>query len=81
MARLSGGAIICPVYSPNVRRENSNRLPYGDFTTAVDNMQQRGVELAMGSEAKELLYKMDQVKGIAPQPENGNRTNGLSSRV
>jgi hypothetical protein len=38
-------------------------LRYGDFATAVDNIKQRGTELILGSEAKELLCKMEQVKG------------------
>jgi hypothetical protein len=38
-------------------------LPDGDFATAVDNIKQSGVELILGSEAKELLCKMEQVKG------------------
>jgi hypothetical protein len=32
----------------------------GDFATAVDNVEQSGVELILGSEAKELLCKMEQ---------------------
>ena len=39
---------------------------YGDFATAVDKIKQSGAELIMGSEAKELLCKMEQVKGVAP---------------
>ena len=38
--------------------------PQGDFATAVDNIKQSGVELILGSEAKELLCKMEQVKGV-----------------
>jgi hypothetical protein len=44
-------------------------LSYGDFATAVDNIKQSGVELILGSEAKELLCKMEQVKGVAPRPD------------
>jgi len=44
-------------------------LPYGDFAAAVDNMKQSGAELILGSEAKELLCKMEQVKGVAPRTD------------
>ena len=44
-------------------------LSYGDFATAVDNIKQSGIELIVGSEAKELLCKMAQVKGVAPRPD------------
>jgi hypothetical protein len=44
-------------------------LRYGDFATAVDNIKQRGTELILGSEAKELLCKMEQVKGVALRPD------------
>ena len=45
-------------------------LPQDDFATAVDNIKQSGrAELILGSEAKELLCKMDQVKGVAPRPD------------
>ena len=37
--------------------------PEGDFATAVDHARQRGVELILGSEAKELLCKLERVKG------------------
>jgi len=40
-------------------------FPDGDFATAIDKIQQSGVELIMGSEAKDLLRKMDQVKRVA----------------
>jgi len=40
-----------------------------DFATAVDNLKQRGCELILGSEAKELLCKMEQVEGVAPQAD------------
>ena len=43
--------------------------PHADFATAVDEIKQSGVELIMGSEAKELLCKMEQVKGVATQSE------------
>jgi hypothetical protein len=42
-------------------------FPQGDFATAVDKIKQRGVELILASEAKELLRKMEQVEGVAPQ--------------
>jgi hypothetical protein len=41
--------------------------PHTDFTSAVDEIKKRGVELILGLEAKELLSKMEQVKGIAPR--------------
>ena len=44
-------------------------LPYGDFAAAVDNIKQSGAELILGSEAKELLCKMEQVKGVAPRTD------------
>ena len=44
-------------------------LSYGDFATAVDNIKQSGAELILGSEAKELLCKMEQVKGVAARPD------------
>jgi hypothetical protein len=37
-------------------------LPYSDFITAVDNVKQTGFELILGSKAKELLCKMEQVR-------------------
>jgi hypothetical protein len=40
---------------------------FEEFATAVDKIQQTGAELVLGSQAKELLDKMHQVKGIAPQ--------------
>jgi hypothetical protein len=40
-------------------------LPYGDFAAAVDNIKQSGAELILGSEANELLCKMEQVTGLA----------------
>jgi hypothetical protein len=42
-------------------------FPDADFATAIDNIKQTGLELIMGSEAKELLRKMEQVKGVVPQ--------------
>jgi hypothetical protein len=39
--------------------------PHRDFAAAVDNIKQSGVDLILGSEAKELLCKMEQVKGVA----------------
>jgi hypothetical protein len=38
-----------------------------DFATAIDQIKQSGVELIVGSEGKELLCKMEQVKGIPPR--------------
>src|SRR5262249_2689082 len=43
--------------------------PEGDFATAVDDMKQQGFELILGSEAKELLCKMEQVEGVAPRAD------------
>ena len=43
--------------------------PHDDFPTAVDRMKQQGCELILGSEAKELLCKLERVKGIAPRPD------------
>jgi hypothetical protein len=40
-----------------------------DFATAVDQIKQSGAELIVGSEAKELLCKMEQVKGIASRAD------------
>lgn len=42
-------------------------FPDADFATAIDKVKQTGLELIMGSEAKELLRKMEQVKGVVPQ--------------
>jgi hypothetical protein len=42
-------------------------LSQSDFATAVDKIQQSRVELILGSEAQELLSKMQQVKGVALQ--------------
>jgi hypothetical protein len=44
-------------------------FPDSDFATAVEKIKQSGAELIIGSEAKELLSKMEQVKGIAPRPD------------
>ena len=41
--------------------------PSTDFSSAVDEIKKSGFELILGSEAKELLSKMEQVKGIAPR--------------
>jgi hypothetical protein len=38
-------------------------FPQADFATAVNKIKQSGVVLILGSEAKELLCKMEQVKG------------------
>jgi hypothetical protein len=42
--------------------------PHDDFPTALDDLQQQGFELILGSEAKELLCKLEQV-GIAPRAD------------
>jgi len=42
----------------------------GDFAAAVDSIKQSGAELILGSEAKELLCKMEQVKGVAPRADS-----------
>jgi hypothetical protein len=39
-------------------------LPQCDFASAVDKIKQVGFALILGSEARELLGKMEQVKGI-----------------
>jgi len=44
-------------------------FPQGDFAAAIDSVQQSGFELILGSEAKELLCKMEQVKGVAPRAD------------
>ena len=43
--------------------------PEDDFASAVDNIKQRGVKLILGSEAEELLCKMEKVKGVAPRTD------------
>src|SRR5215469_1383329 len=43
--------------------------PDTDFSSAVDEIKKRGFELVLGSEAKELLCKMEQVKGVAPRAD------------
>jgi hypothetical protein len=43
--------------------------PQDDFAAAVDSIKQRGIALILGSEAKELICKMEQVKGIAPRAD------------
>jgi len=40
-------------------------FPQSDFATAVEEIKKRRVELILGSEAKELLCKMQQVEGFA----------------
>src|SRR5262249_43675685 len=40
-----------------------------NFSIAIDDIKQSGVELILGSEAKELLCKMEQVKGVTPRAE------------
>jgi hypothetical protein len=44
-------------------------FPDPDFATAVDKIKQSGAELVVGSEAKELLCKLEQVKGATPQTD------------
>jgi len=39
--------------------------PLGDFATAIEKIKQSGMELILGSEAKELLCKLEQAKGPA----------------
>ena len=39
--------------------------PHGDFATAVDCAEQLGAELILGSEANELLRKLEQMEGVA----------------
>jgi hypothetical protein len=43
--------------------------PHSDFASAVDDIKQSGAKLIVGSEAKELLCKMEQVKGVAPRTD------------
>ena len=47
-------------------------FPEKDFAIAVDKIEERGIELIMGSEAEELLRKMEQAKGIALRAEKSN---------
>jgi hypothetical protein len=44
-------------------------FPHRDFAIAIDDIKQSGVELILGSEANELLCKMEQVKGVAPRAD------------
>jgi hypothetical protein len=44
-------------------------FPQGNFAIAADKIRQSGVELIMGSQAKELLCKMELVKGVAPRAD------------
>jgi hypothetical protein len=46
--------------------------PQSDFATAVDSIKRSGAELILGSEAKELLCKMERVKGVAPRADKIN---------
>lgn len=43
--------------------------PHDDFSSAVDDTKQKGVELILGAEAEELLCKLERAKGIAPRPD------------
>ena len=45
-----------------------------DFAAAVENIKQSGAELILGSEAKELICKMEQVKGVAPRPDKSKES-------
>jgi hypothetical protein len=45
----------------------------GDFAAAVDSHKQSGAELILGSEAKELICKMEQVKGVAPRADKSRK--------
>src|SRR5262245_61040309 len=47
--------------------------PPGDFATAVEDIKQSGAELILGSEAKELLRKMQQVEGFALRDDKNKR--------
>ena len=40
-----------------------------DHFAAVDKIKQSGAELILGSEAKDLTCKMEQVKGVAPRAD------------
>jgi hypothetical protein len=44
-------------------------FPDGNFATAVDKIKQSGAGLIVGSEAKDLTCKMEQVKGVAPRAD------------
>src|SRR5262249_57699591 len=37
--------------------------------TVVESIKKRGEEVILGSEEKELVCKMEQVKGVAPRPD------------
>jgi hypothetical protein len=45
----------------------------GDFAAAVESIKQSGAELILGSEAKELICKMEQVKGVAPRADKSRK--------
>ena len=47
-------------------------FPDRDFAIAVDKIEELGIELIVGSEAEELLRKMEQAKGIALRAEESN---------
>jgi hypothetical protein len=44
-------------------------FPQGDFAAAIDKIKHSGAELILGSEAKELLSKMEEVNGVARQTD------------
>jgi hypothetical protein len=51
-------------------RLSGGGFPRRRFRNAVDKIKQSGVELIVGSEAKQLLGKMEQMKGVLPQTDN-----------
>jgi len=53
--------------------------PSTDFSSAVDEIKQSGVKLILGSEAKELLCKMEQVKGVAPRADKIHGPSNMQS--
>jgi hypothetical protein len=46
-------------------------FPDADFAIAVDKIEKSGIELIMGSEAEELLRKMEEAKGSTLRAEKG----------
>jgi hypothetical protein len=47
-------------------------FPDKHFALAIDKIEKSGIEVIMGSEAEELLRKMEQAKGIALRAEKSN---------
>ena len=43
--------------------------PHNDFSSAVDDTKQKGVELILGAEAEELLCRFERAEGIAPRTD------------